>query len=215
MFRVRTESPEDEKTIRRQLWRVQRAVEDVRVRYALDDILIKVIITDLDGLGEATPALDGLANVSAARLLINERLFLQEGLVQDEELDDIITGRIAHELMHALHYARLGRRDLINLGRRYHAMVKNPEGSQREWVRTYERLTDMMTIRMGYGEELIYQKRASQANLAMNDPPAVWDFYLDEEINKAIDFLKLPSAEAARERPEFDADGDLIPRRRR
>jgi hypothetical protein len=53
----------------------------------------------------------------------------------------------------------------------------------------------------------------------------VWDFYLTEteirammadedllqaEIDKAIDVLRLPSAEIARERPVFDDDGDLI-----
>jgi hypothetical protein len=224
LYRVKADSLSDEKAIRRQLWRVGRAVEDVRLRYALEDVTIQIIITDLGGLGQTTPALSGLANVSGAMVYLNSKLFLEPDLTS-EDLDEVLTGLIAHELMHALHYARMAEADLIELGQRYQKMVNNPSGRQRDWIRAYERLTDMMTIRMGYGRELIHQKRAAEANLAINDPPAVWDFYLTEteirammadedllqaEIDKAIDVLRLPSAEIARERPVFDDDGDLI-----
>lgn len=224
LYRVRVDTLEQEKLIRRELWRVGRAVEDVRVRYALEDVTIQIEITDLGGLGQTTPALSGLANVSGAKVYLNSRLFLEEDQFK-HDLDDVLVGLIAHELMHALHYARMSEADLIELGQRYRKMVGDPNGPQREWVRAYERLTDMMTIQMGYGEQLIHQKRASMRNLAANDPPAVWDFYLDEEeirammadqqlleseIGKAIDILNLRSAEAARRRPEFDDDGDLV-----
>jgi hypothetical protein len=227
LYRVDAADLEEEKVIRRKLWHVGKALEDVRVRYALEDITVSVLVTDLGGLGEASPAFSGLANVSGAKVVLSKRLFLEE----HPDLDLILTGLIAHEMMHALHYARMPRSDLIELGRRYGAMLRNPEGPQHEWVRAYERLTDMLTIKLGYGTELIHQKRASEANLAANDPPQVWDFYLteeeirammadpdllDREIDAAIEIISLPSTRGLRDTPVLlDEDGDLVPLRRR
>jgi len=127
--------------------------------------------------------------------------------------------------MHAWHYTHMSEDDLLELALRYNAMLDNPEGPQRDFIRAYERLTDMMTIEFGYGEQLIHQKRASHANIAIHPPPAVWEFYLDEheirammadeallheEIGKALDTLELPSLEAARAKPIFDQDGDFL-----
>ena len=152
------------------------------MRYGLEDITVAVVVTDLGGLGETTPAVSGLANISGAKVVLNKRLFLEE----HPDLDMILVGLLAHEMMHGLHYARMPKADLVELGRRYRAMMKRPDGPQREWVRAYERLTDMLTIRLGYGEELTHQKRASEANLAANDPPQVWDFYLTEPEIRAM-----------------------------
>lgn len=222
LYRVKAATASEEKQIRRQLWRVGRAFEDVRVRYALDDVTVQVVITDLRGLGETTPAFSGAAEVSGAKVLLNKRLLLDEY----EDLDEILHGLAAHELMHALHYARLPRAELIPLGRRYAEAMRNPQGTQRPWVRAYERFTDMMTIRMGYGEALIHQKRASEAHLTAPGPPQVWDFYLTEpeirammadpelltrEARAALSLLGLPSATRLFEKPlELDGDGDLV-----
>jgi len=227
VYRIKAVDLEEEKVIRRKLWHVGRAVEDVRVRYALDDITVSVVITDLGGLGEATPTFSGLADVSGARILLSKRLFLED----HPELDMVLTGLLAHEMMHALQYARMPKQDLIEVGRRYNAAMDNPNGPQREWVRAFERLTDMMTIKLGYGEELTYQKAASEANLAANDPAMVWDFYLtepeirammadsellDREMRAAVDVLGLPSARVMLETPVvLDEHGDLVPIRRR
>ena len=222
LYRVKAATPSEEKQIRRQLWRIGRAMEDVRVRYALDDVTVHVVVTDLQGLGETTPAFSGSAEVSGSRVLINKRLLLDEY----ENLDEILHGLAAHELMHALHYARMPRTELIVLGQRYAEATRYPHGRQRPWVRAYERLTDMMTIRMGYGEELIHQKRASEALLTAPGPPEVWDFYLTEpeirammadpdlllrEARAALVLLELPSATRLFEKPiELDEDGDLV-----
>lgn len=45
----------------------------------------------------------------------------------------------------------------------------------------FEQLTDMTAIALGYAEELVHQKAASEDNLARNHPPHVWDFYLKED----------------------------------
>lgn len=227
LYRVETDSLEEEKAIRRQLWRVGKAVEDVRMRYALEDVTVAVAVTELGGLGAATPALSGLANVSGAKVVLSKRLLLEP----PSDLDQVLVGLLAHELMHALHYARFSRADLATIGLRYDAMMRDEHGPQREWVRAYERFTDMLTIKYGYGLELIHQKRASEANLAANDPPQVWDFYLteaeirgyladdaslDRDIEAAMAIIDLPSVEALRDLPLlFDADGDFVPRRRR
>ncbi len=227
VYRVNASSFENEKIIRRKLWHVGKAVEDVRLRYGLEDITVKVRIAELGGLGQAQPAFSGLADVSGARIVLSERLFTEE----HPEIDMIITGLLAHELMHALQYARMTKGDLAMLGRRYQLMMRNPDGPQREWVRAFERFTDMATIKFGYGEELTHQKRASEANLAANDPSQVWDFYLtepeirefmadpdllDREIEAAVDVLALSSFRRMLEITlEFDDDGDFIPLRRR
>lgn len=224
LFHVETAALEDEKTIRRELWRIERAIEDVRLRYGLEGVTLEIDVTDLGGLGETAPALSGLADISGAKVHINSRLFLEEELI-DHNLDDVLTGLIAHEFMHAWHYTHMSTADLIELGRRYQAMLDDPHGPQREWIRAYERLTDMMTIEFGYGEQLVHQKQASHANIAIHHPPAVWDFYLDgheirammadeaalrAEIAAALDILDLPSLDAARARPVFDSDGDFV-----
>lgn len=219
LLRVSTPDPEEEKTLRRELWRVERAIADVRVRYGLEDITIEVEITDLGGLGQTHPAFSGL-HVGGAKFVLNKRLFHD----QHPDLDDIITGLTAHELAHALHYARMQPHDLVHLGSTYGSAMSHPEGHGRDWVRAYEQLTDMTAIALGYGEHLIHQKSASEANLAANHPPHVWDFYLKEpeirdlmadrellagRIAAALGVLGLPSLEAFLEHPAFDDDGDL------
>lgn len=222
LYRVRADDLDEQRSIHRQLWRVQRAIADVRETYELDDIALEVVITTLGGLGQTTPAIAGLAEIRGAKVLLNKRLFLEE----HEELDEILLGLMAHELAHALHYARLSKADLVELGLRYDQMLANPRGPARRSIRAYERLTDMTVIALGYGEALTHQKRAAEANLALNEPPEVWDFYLTEpeirrlmrdrralrdEIETAIRALALPSFKRLNLDALVDADGDLLP----
>lgn len=222
LYRVRAESREEERAIQGQLWRVQRAVSEIRAAYDLDSLGIEVTVAPLSGLGQTTPALSGIAQIRAARVVVSKQLLLDN----HPDLDDILLGLMAHEFAHALHYSRLSRGDLVELGLRYDRMLTNPHGSARPSIRAYERLTDMHVIALGYGEALIHQKRASEANLAANDPPQVWDFYLTEaeirammddrellrtEIDAAIRVIKLPSFRRVKLSSLIDADGELRP----
>lgn len=223
VYRVKVDDEEEAKLVRLKMWRVARAVEIVSVRYGLTDITVEVIIEDLGGLGETQPTLTPAAEVDGAKMFINKRLFV-EG---HPDLDDILLGLVAHELAHAMHYSRMSTRDLATLGIRYDRAMKNPDGPQVEWVRSYERLTDMTAIALGFGPELVHQKRASEQNLAENDPEHVWDFYLKEDeiveltndrerlrasIQEELDVLKLPSLSRLPEHLKFDQDGDVVPR---
>ncbi|MFG0283517.1 MAG: hypothetical protein ACF8R7_03765 [Phycisphaerales bacterium JB039] len=223
-YRVNAPDQATDKLVRRELWRVSRAIEDVRVSYGLRDIDVEVIVTDLDGLGAATPQLTPRAEVRGARLVLNYRLFTDD----HPELDLVLHGLAAHELAHALHYANMSTADLAELGLRYDKAMRKAPDADRPWVRAYEQLTDMTAIALGYGDQLIWQKRASAENLARNDPPFVWDFYLTEEeirslnsnrdlltdqVTAALDTLKLPSLRRLRERIALDEEGDVIIRR--
>jgi hypothetical protein len=222
LYRVRADDLEERRAIHRQLWRVQRAVAEVRAAYELDDIALEVVVTNLAGLGQTTPALAGLAEIRGAKVVLAKHLLLG----QHEELDEILLGLVAHELAHALHYTRLSKADLVELGLRYDQMLANPNGPARRPIRAYERLTDLTVIALGFGDALVYQKRASEANLAANDPPQVWDFYLTEpeirallsdrrllrqEIEAAIAAVALPSFKRLKLDALVDADGDLLP----
>lgn len=219
VLRVKAGDREEEKALRRELWRVEKAVAEVRVHYGLEDIAIEVTVTEMGGLGQTSPLVSGLS-VSGASFVMNKRLFLE----QHPDLDDIVLGLTSHELAHALHYARMSDTDLIELGLTYDSMLKHPEGPHKDWVRAYEQLTDMTAIAMGYGEVLIHQKSASEANLAANHPEHVWDFYLHEheiralmadeaellrKMEEAMVVLALPSLRRFLEHPRLDADGDL------
>lgn len=210
----------EEKHIRSDLWRVQKAVSEVRVRYGLEDVAVRVSVRELGGLGETTPAFDGL-HVKGATFVLNKRLFTD----QHPDLDAIILGLTSHELAHALHYARMSRADALELGLRYDRMMSKPEGPDHDWIRAYEQVTDMTAIALGFGEALIHQKKASEANLAANHPPKVWDFYLHEHeirslmedrdllrarTREALATLGLRSLESLLDHPAFDEDGDLI-----
>lgn len=220
-YRIRTTDVSEEKAIRRQLWRMTRALEDVRITYGLMNANVTVVILDKGGLGSAMPTMSPLAEVRGARITIKKELLLSD----HPELDNVLLGLAAHEMAHLLHYKGMSTVDLVDLGLRYDAALKNPNGPQREWVRTYERMTDMTAIALGYGEALIWQKWAAEANLAENDPPGVWDFYLteseiraymedEEKLNAdflaALDELKLPSLKRMPSRVDRDEDGDLI-----
>lgn len=221
VYKISAPDQATDKLVRRELWRVSRAVEDVRVSYGLRDIDVEVLVTDIDGLGAATPTLTPAAEVRGARIVLNYRLFTDDHV----ELDMALLGLAAHELAHALHYANMSTADLAELGLRYDKAMRKAPDADRPWVRAYERLTDMTAIALGYGDELIWQKRASEQNLARNDPPFVWDFYLTEdeintlksdgdkladEITAALDVIKLPSLRKLREHIALDEDGDVI-----
>ena len=224
---VRTGDWNEEKQIRRELWRIVRAAEDVKVRYGLTDIEIRVLVRDLGGLGQAQPRLNATLRVDRAVIVLSEDLFLGDY----PELDLVIEGLVAHELSHALHYARMSRADIVTLGLSYNRFMNTPTAPTAQgWVRTYERFTDMTTIAMGYGEALIHQKRAAALNLARNEPPDVWDFYLTEDeirafmddrdalreaIIASIQALNLPSLERVRASWQADDEGDAIPANRR
>jgi hypothetical protein len=224
---VRTGDWDEEKQIRRELWRIVRAAEDVKVRYGLTDIEIRVLVRDLGGLGQAQPRLNTMLRVDRTVIVLSEDLFLGDY----PELDLVIEGLVAHEMAHALHYARMSTGDITTLGLSYNRFINTPSAPTAvEWVRAYERFTDMTAIAMGYGEALIQQKRASALNLARNEPPNVWDFYLTEDeirafmadrdalreaIIASIRTLNLPSLERVRASWATDAEGDARPARSR
>lgn len=180
---VETDDPKVEQAVRPELWRVERAVEAIKIRYGLTDIGIEVVVTDLGGLGETRPALDERLGIEAAVVSLHERLFLDG----HPDLDDILVGLLAHELVHGLQEARASRGDLAVIGFRYERFLLEPANeSLREWVMHFEQLTDMTAIAHGYAEELVHQKRASAENLARNHPKHVWDFYLGEDEIRAL-----------------------------
>ncbi len=122
VLHVDVEDEAEAKQIRRELWRVQRAISEVQVHYGLQDIAIEVVVTDLGGLGETSPALEGLS-VHGAKFALNKHVLIDG----HPDIDAIIYGLTAHELAHALHYARMHPNDLVTLGIRYDRMMKNPE----------------------------------------------------------------------------------------
>ncbi|MEM6568673.1 MAG: hypothetical protein AAF957_09705 [Planctomycetota bacterium] len=182
----------EEDTIRLQEWRVLRAMEDVIVRYGLEGLDVDVVIEEEGGLGESRPEVDLILDVTGAHVSINRALLLDDPPAGD----DVFLGLFAHELAHALHYARIDRADLLILAERYVRFFENPSGSLKPWAAAYEQLTDMTAIAHGYGVPLQAQKRASAENVARHHPKKVWDFYLTEE-------------EIAR----LDADRDLLAER--
>lgn len=220
-FRIKVDDVGEQKAIRRELWRASKAVEDVRVKYGLTSYNVQIVVTDSEGLGSAMPTLSPIAVVKGARIVLSKLLFLSD----HPEIDQIMVGMAAHEMAHAMHYTGMSRLDLLDLGRRYNKALNNPDGPQVAWVRTYERMTDMTAIALGYGDELIWQKRASAQNLALNEPKGVWDFYLTEDeiraymadrkavrdaITASLEELNLPSLRRFRDRLRFDEDGDVI-----
>jgi hypothetical protein len=193
VLNVRVPDDDEAQQVRRQLWRVERAVEEVRIAYGLDDIAIEVIVTEMGGLGQTLPGLDNRLHVEAAIVTINKRLFLEN----HPDLDAILLGLLAHELAHGWHYARMSEADAAELGLRYKRFMDDPEGDLLEWIRAYEQLTDLTTIAHGFGDALTHQKRASEENLARHHPPKVWSFYLHEpEIRAAMADRALLRAEA-------------------
>ncbi len=220
VINLRTDSEAKEASIRTELWRVEKAVEQVRFRYGLNHVPVEVIVTDLGGLGETVPALDGLASVHGGIVRINESTLLE----LHPDTDEILLGLFAHELAHALHYDRLSPTDLVKLGSRYDRYYKSLDEELRPWVEAYEQLTDMTAIALGYAEPLIHQKHASEENLATNHPDHVWDFYLHEaeirvlgadrellyrRIDEALEIVDLPSLNFLSLRPVFDEYGLL------
>jgi hypothetical protein len=216
VLNVRVDDPDEDRAVRLQMWRVERAIEIVRVEYGLEDIAVEVIVTDIGGLGETMPGLDDSLHVEAAIVTLNKSLFIEE----HPDLDAILLGLLAHEMAHGLHYARMSRADTIELGVNYDQFMKHPapDTQLESWIRAYEQYTDMTTIAHGYGEQLVHQKRASEENLAIHHPPKVWDFYLHEDeirelmadpellvarANEHLDTLNLPSLESMREHPRF------------
>ena len=216
VLNVRVDDPDEARAVRLQMWRVERAVEIVRVEYGLEDIAIEVIVTDLGGLGETMPGLDDSLHVEAAIVTLNKNLFIEE----HPDLDDILLGLLAHELAHGLHYARMSRADTVELGLNYDQFMKHPspDTDLERWIRAYEQYTDITTIAHGYGDQLVHQKRASEENLAIHHPPKVWDFYLHEDeirafmadpgamiaaANEHLETLNLSSLDSMREHPRF------------
>jgi len=224
LMTVNVDDRQQEKQIRRQLSQLLKATEDVKIRYGLTDIEVEAIVVEMGGLGATTPAFSRAGKVNTAVVVINKRLFLDPEYRDD--IDEILTGLMAHELAHALHYARMSRPDLVTLGYRYKKFMDNPNGKWRDWAEAYEQLTDLMAIYFGYGEELIHQKRASELNLAHNGPEQVWDFYLTEEeirelvedgehfrqrFRETADRVGLRSFNPDTYDVVLDEDGDLIP----
>jgi len=183
VINVRTDDEAKEARIRHNLWRVDKAVEEVKWAYGLTDIPVEVIVTHMGGLGQTMPALDGLGHTDGAIVTINEIILLEPG----PDTDLVLLGLFAHELAHAMHYDRMHEGDLIELGTRYNRYMKTEGEALLEWVRAYEQLTDMTVIALGHAEALVHQKRASEANIAQNHPQHVWGFYLTEEEIVALD----------------------------
>ena len=174
-IRVEDATGEQEDEIRLQEWRVERAVQEVLVRYGLEGLNVSIVIEEEGGLGETKPNVDAILDVTGVTVSINERLFLDEPPAGD----DVLLGLFAHELAHALHYSKMSRLELVEFGERYLRFFENPEGHLKPWAAAYERFTDLTAIAYGFGVPLTAQKVASKDNVARHHPHKVWDFYLE------------------------------------
>jgi hypothetical protein len=173
-IRVKDSSQAEELTIRKQEWKVEKAVQDVVITYGLELQNLDVVIEPEGGLGETQPNVNVLLRVKGSTVSINKLLFLEE----KPEQDAILKGLFAHELGHALHYSKMSEEDLIVFGEKYERFYLEPQGHLQNWAKAYEQFTDLTAIAHGYGTSLIQQKIRSQDNVSKNHPAKVWNFYL-------------------------------------
>jgi hypothetical protein len=171
---VQDATKDEEVAIRKQEWKVEKAVQDVVITYDLEGQDLRVVIEHEGGLGETQPDFDLLLKVEGSTVSINKLLFLET----NPEQEAILLGLFAHELGHALHYSRMSEADLVVFGEKYERFYLEPQGKLRPWAEAYEQFTDLTAIAHGYGTALIQQKIRSQDNVAKNHPPKVWNFYL-------------------------------------
>ncbi len=69
-------------------------------------------------------------------------------------------------LAHAQHYQKMSLLELLQLELRYRSYESRLSSSKwADWVRSYERFTDLQAIAYGYGKLLIEQKRKAQLYL--------------------------------------------------
>lgn len=176
-IRVKGMTKAEEDRVRLQEWRVERAMQEVIVRYDLEGLNIMVVIEEEGGLGETKPSVDLILEATGATVSINERLFLDDPPASD----DVLLGLFAHELGHALHYSKMNQAELIVFAERYVRFFESPHGELRRWAAAYEQFTDLTAIAHGYADVLVAQKIASKDNVARHHPEKVWDFYLEPE----------------------------------
>lgn len=181
-IRIKDANQAEDAAIRKQEYRVMKAVQDVVVTYGLQELDIDVVIEEEGGLGETKPEFNLWLHVDGATVSINKILFLED----NPHTDDILLGLFAHELGHGLHYSVLSELDLILLGERYERFYLNPEGHLKPWAEAYEQFTDLTAIVHGYGKPLIQQKIRSQDNVSKNHPAKVWSFYLKPDEIEAL-----------------------------
>jgi len=180
---VKVDDPEVERQGRERLHLVEEAVQKAALAYGMESVTIEVVVRDLGGLGQTAPDVGPLLRVHAATIEISTTLFVDP----EPDLEDVLAGLMAHEMAHALHYAHMSDRDIAVLGERYVEFSERGTAASRDWVESYERLTDMTAIAFGFAQPLIAQKIASQDNITHHHPKNVWTFYLTPDEIRLLD----------------------------
>lgn len=132
--------------------------DDISRKYDILSYIQKYNIRDTARLGNTTPLLNWHFCIEGAQVNLNYSLFSSVDTSSDDKLG--IYGLVAHELAHAQHYKHFSKVELLRLGLRYKSYLKHLQMSRwADWVRSYERFTDLQTMAYGYSKELIEQKR--------------------------------------------------------
>lgn len=131
--------------------------DDITRKYHIGSYTQKYILKNTQRLGNATPTFNMLFDVDGADINLNYHLFLANAQSHDNK--SAILGLLAHELAHAQHYTLFSSLELIQLGIRYESYeIYLADSHWAEWVRSYERFTDLQAIAYGYSDALIHQK---------------------------------------------------------
>ena len=157
--------------------------DDITRQYGIGHYSQTYVLKKTEGLGSCLPDFNILFQVKGATINLHISLFTNQ---QDSDLKEAIHGLLAHELAHAQHYHRLSTLELLMLGLRYGSYTLQLANSPwAEWVRSYERFTDLQAIAYGYGEALIEQKKLTRDLLGTvfsgDNPDYELSAYLTEE----------------------------------
>lgn len=180
---VDVDDAEVETAIRKELYLVEKAMQEAIIAYGLEGLTVKVVIRDIGSLGETAPSLNPLLEVDAATIQMSSSLFTDP----EHDLEAALGGLMAHELAHALHYSTMSDVDLVVLGEHYASCLREPGSTSCLWVEAYEQLTDMTAIAHGFAEPLVAQKLAADENIELHHPRNVWTFYLTPEEIRSLD----------------------------
>ncbi|KEQ16225.1 hypothetical protein [Endozoicomonas numazuensis] len=132
--------------------------DDVARRYEIGSRTQKYVLKKTERLGSTLPRFNMGLDVTGAQINLNYSLFLAN--IKENNSKEAILGLVAHELAHAQHYHYFSLYELLQLAIRYHSYEKKMANSQwANWVRAYERFTDLQAIAYGYANPLVEQKR--------------------------------------------------------
>ena len=177
-------APDQHDTINRHYAELVDIQDNITRAYKLGPYTQMYILRKTDRLGSTTPIFNYLLKVAGARVHLNYSLFVSTDHKADEQL--AISGLLAHELAHAQHYQKMSLLELLQLGLRYRSYESRLSSSKwADWVRSYERFTDLQAIAHGYGTPLIEQKRKTRLYLQntkdSGDQEYEFSAYLTEE----------------------------------